>query len=211
MKTIRIIMGVLIAYFLLASCEEANGAQTNYVFPAIGTVQKVTDYAAKTSTIVGILAWAYKTNGQEAYYGSATEYIGTNIITSKTQLDQFIIPGLSNIVLYNFCTNTNPKWDKSKGLVVNALCDISTSSLGLSQDLLWCDKTIQLVKNSDGSWSVPDLSNFSTQLEDSIPFYVPNLQWARVEVGYNGDPSPFEVDDNLYDPTTDPIGSDGYL
>ena len=58
---------------------------------------------------------------------------------------------------------------------------------------------------------MPDLSSFSTQLEDSIPFYIPNLQWARVEIGYNGDPTPFEVDDNLYDPTTDPIGSDGYL
>jgi len=186
--------------------------KTNYVFPPIGTLQKVTDYAVKATTVVLIYSWAYETNGQEIYYGGTTRYILTNVITSKTQLDQqFIVPALSNIVLYNFCTNANPVWDKSKGVVVDVVCDINTLSLGLSQDLLWYYNTIQLINNPDGSWSVPNLSSVSTQLEDSIPFYVPNAQWARMEVGHNGDPDPFEVDDNLYDPGSSPLYSDGYV
>ena len=44
-----------------------------------------------------------------------------------------------------------------------------------------------------------------------MQFYVPNLQWARVEIGYKGDSYPFEVDDEFYDPGSDPIGSNGFL
>jgi hypothetical protein len=185
---------------------------TNYVFPPIGTVQKVTDYAAKATTEVGIYAWAYKTNGQEAGYGSTTMYIRTNVMTSKIQLDQqFIVPGLSNIVLHNFCTNADPVWDKSKGVVIYIGCIISDPNFDLSQDTLWYSDTIQLVKNSDGSWSVPNLSSFSTQLGDPMPFYVPNAKWARMEVGYKGDPNPSEVDDNLYEPGSSPLSSDGFV
>ncbi len=207
------LMGAMMAFviILLASCEEVDGAQTNYVFPAIGTVSNVENYAAKATTDVFVYLWAYKTNSQEVYYGGADGYIGTNIMTSKVQLDQqFIMPEL-NSVINNFCTNTNPVWDKSKGVIVDVVCDINTFSLGLSQDLLWYYNTIQLVKNSDGSWSVPNLSGFSTQLEDSIPFYVPNLQWARVEIGSNGCSSPFEIDDNLYKAGSSLVSSDGYL
>ena len=208
MKTIRIIIGVLIAYFLLASCEKANAANQSvaYAFPtnSLGTTANVENYAAKATRVVLIYVWAYKTNGQEAYYGGTTGYIGTNVITSKTQLDQqFIVPGLS-IMLHNFCTNADPTWDKSKGVIIYVSCIIdifvSPNVVYDSQDLLWYDDTIQLVKNSDGSWSVPNLSNFSTQLGDPMPFYIPNLQWARVEIGSNGCSSPFEIDDNQYKP-----------
>src|ERR1035437_7640439 len=143
MKAIRLTSAILIAIIIvlivfLASCEEADGAQTNFVFPAIGTVQKVTDYAVKATTIVFIFAWAYKTNGQEAVYGGTTGYIGTNIMTSKIQLDQqFIVPGLSNSVLHNFCTNADPVWDKNKGVVITVVCDISDPHSNLSQALLW--------------------------------------------------------------------------
>jgi hypothetical protein len=58
---------------------------------------------------------------------------------------------------------------------------------------------------------LPDLSGFSTQINPDIPLYLPNLQWARYDVGYAGDAQTFEVDDDYYDPTNDPIDSDGFL
>ncbi len=58
---------------------------------------------------------------------------------------------------------------------------------------------------------MPNLSSFSTTLDGYISFYVPNLQWARLEIGYNGDSDPFEVDDELYDSETDPIDDEGFL
>src|ERR1035437_2598016 len=81
----------------------------------------------------------------------------------------------------------------------------------MSQDLLNYVGTIQLIKNPDGSYSVPNLSSFSTQLGDPMPFYVPNLQWSRVEVGYKGDAYPFKVDDNLYNSGSSPLSSDGFV
>jgi hypothetical protein len=217
MKAIRlpaILIAIVVLVVLLASCEEVQ-AQTKtaeFTFPPIGTVQKVTDYVVKATTVVLIYSWAYKTNGQEAYYGGTAGYIGTNIMISKAQLDQqFVVSGLSNVVLYNFCTNADPTWDKSRGVVIYVGCDITKPYIGISQDALWYSGTIQLIKNSDGSYSVPNLSSFSTQLGDPMPIYVPNLQWARVEVGYKGDPYPFEVDDNLYDPGSSPLSSDGFV
>jgi len=201
-----------IAFGMMRAEAQITPPSTNYIFPAIGTLQKVTDYAARATTYVGIFAWAYKTNGQEADYGSMTRYIGTNIMTSKTQLDQqFIVPALSNIAIYNFCTNANPVWDKSKGVIIYIGCIISDPNFDLSQDALWYSDTIQLVKNSDGSWSVPNLSNFSTQLGDPMPFYIPSLQWARVEIGSNGCSFPFEIDDNQYKPGSSLLSSDGFL
>jgi hypothetical protein len=188
-------------------------AQTHvFTFPPIGTLTNVENYAAKATTVVLIFSWAYKTNGQEANYGTTSWAKGTNIVTSKTQFDQqIIVPGLSNIMLYNFCTNTDPTWDKSKGVVVEVVCDIVTPNDDISQPSLWYYDTIQLVNNLDRSWSVPDLSGVSTQLEDRMPFYVPNANWARMEVGYKGDLDPFEVDDNLYDPGSSPLSSDGFV
>ncbi len=209
-------VAILIAFIvLLASHREVKAGPspptTNYVFPAIGTVQKVENYAATATTVVGILIWAYKTNGTEASYSGTTGYIGTNIITSKTQLDQqFIVPELSYAINY-FCTNANSTWNKSKGVIVDIICIISEPNGDASQDLLWYYNTIQLIKNSDGSYSVPNLSGLSTQLEDSIPFYVPNAEWARMEVGDNGVPDPIEVYDNLYDAGSSPLSSDGYV
>jgi hypothetical protein len=65
--------------------------------------------------------------------------------------------------------------------------------------------------NSNGSYTLPDLSSFSTQINPNIPLYLPGLQWARYEIYYAGYDYPLEVDDGLLDPATDPIDSDGFL
>jgi len=186
---------------------------TNYVFPAIGTLQKVTDYAAQNVTVATIFAWAFETNGQEVGYGTTVWYKGTSVVTNKSQLDQqYIVPGLSNIVLYNFCTNANPMYDKSKGMVIYVGCDILTPSGYQSQDLLYYGNSkIQLIKNADGSWSVPNLSAFSTIVNDPMPFYFANVKWVRTEVGNNGNSTPFAVYDNRYTPGSSPLNPDGFV
>jgi hypothetical protein len=173
----------------------------------------VTAYAAQNINVASISARVYETNGQLADYGSTTWAKGNNdVITSKIQLDQqIIVPALGNIVLYNVCTNSNPIWDKSKGVVTTVLCTINEPSGYASQALLWYVGTIQLVKNGDGTYSVPDLSWFSTLVNDPMPFYVPSLKWARFEVGSNGFSSPFEVDDNLYRAGSSPLSSDTFM
>ena len=186
--------------------------KTNYVFPSIGNLSNVTAYAAQNVNDIGISAQAYNTNGQLVGYGNTVWAKGTNVVTSKVQLDQqVIVPALSNIVLYNFCTNSNPIWDKSKGVVITVLCDVDAPNGNTSQALLWYSGTIQLVKNTDGTYSVPDLSWFSTLINDPMPFYVPSLQWARFEVGSNGLSKPFEVYDNLYRSGSSPLSSDTFM
>jgi len=187
-------------------------AQTNvFAFPAIGITQKVTDYGVKNVNIAYIFAWVYGTNGTLYPYGSTVWYASnTNPLLNKIQLDSVFTRGLSNEVLYSVCTNKNPLYDKSKGVVVYVSADIGAGGQE-SQDVFYNYSTIQLIHNPDNSYSVPDLSSFSTVLNDFIPFYVPNLQWARVEIGNKGDSSVFEVDDVLYDPQSNLVGSDGFL
>lgn len=97
----------------------------SYAFPPIGTLQKVTDYAAQNVNTVIFYSWIYETNGQEAYYGGGVWYKETNTIASKIQLDQqFIAPVLSNTVLHSVCTNTNPILDKNGGVIIYIGCDI---------------------------------------------------------------------------------------
>jgi hypothetical protein len=174
-------------------------------------VSNVTDYAVSSVNVITFYLWTYDTNGNESFY-IGTSWGSNDSPTNKYQLDQLIIAPRLSYLLEKVCTNTSPNIDKSRGVFVYVGCDIGNHENGLSQyDLLYTYNNIQLVKNQDGSYSTPDLSGYSTQLGDQIPFYVPNLQWARVEVGYKGDSYPFEVDDQFYDPSSDPIGSDGYL
>ena len=186
-------------------------AQTNFVFPAIGTVSNVTQYAVKNVYFASVLSAVFTTNGSTRPYVSTTWYAEGNPPTNKLQLDQQIIAvGLSNVI-YSVCTNTDISIDKSKGVMTAVVYEESNGNY-FSQPSLYSYNTFQLVKNGNGSYSVPDLSGFSTVLNDQIPFYVPNLQWARVEVGDKGDTYPsIEVDDELLDPASNPIGSDGFL
>ncbi|HEY1718396.1 MAG TPA: hypothetical protein VGH42_08915 [Verrucomicrobiae bacterium] len=62
-------------------------------------------------------------------------------------------------------------------------------------------------KNPDGTYSVPDFSNYSTKLTGTIPFYIPNLKWARVEVSGATN----AVEDTFYNPPSNPIDSTGCL
>lgn len=198
---------------LLASCEKAQSQtkSAEFTFPPIGTVQKVTDYAVRSVNVVTIFVWVYGTNNQQLLYSTPVWYgSSANPLTNKFQLDQQIIAHELTNVLYSICTNMNPIMDKNRDVLVYAGCDIRAGG-SISYDNLYAYQTNQLVKNSNGTYSVPDLSSFSTTLNSSIPFYVPNLLWARAEVGYKGDSYPFEVDDELLDPESNPIGSDGFL
>ena len=67
-----------------------------------------------------------------------------------------------------------------------------------------------LVKNGT-NYSLPDVSGLTTQINSQIPLYLPNLQWARYEIGNTGNQNPFEVDDERLNPSSDPIDSDGFL
>ena len=196
-----ILIAIVVLVVVLASCEKAQAQTSNsaFTFPPIGTLQRVTDYAVRSINGIALFTWTYDTNNQQHPY-SASSWQGSsaNPLTNKFQLDQQIIaPELTNM-LYSICTNTNPTIDKSRGVLIDVGC-IMIAGGNLSYDNFSAFQTNQLVNNSDRSYGVPDLSSFSTTLADSISFYVPNLQWARIEVGYKGESYPFEVNDELYD------------
>ncbi|MDE2188203.1 MAG: hypothetical protein KGJ35_00535 [Patescibacteria group bacterium] len=180
-------------------------------FPPIGTFNIVAQSEVRQVFSITVTGLAYKTNGVQYFYGYSTYYVGLIPLTSKYQLDHQILPvGISNVINM-ICTNTDPMIDKSRGVQISAGCTESTGS-SESQPSLTYDNSFLLVSNNDGTYSVPDLSSVSTVLNDTLPFNISGLQWARSEISYSWDPvDPFEVDDVLYDPTTDPIGSDGFL
>jgi hypothetical protein len=185
---------------------------TAFTFPPIGTYSNVLNYAAAHVNLITLTVWVWNTNNAawKAYFVSAWYASATNYVTSKTQMDQQIIAaGITNVVS-QVITNTNPTIDKSKGVLIYTTCGFQTNS-ATSYETLDAYEVISLPKNPDGSYGMPDLASFSTTLSDYISFYVPNLQWARLEIGDKGNTDPFEVDDELYNPGTDPIDSAGFL
>ena len=126
-------------------------------------------------------------------------------------MDQFIaVQTISNVLCF-IATNTSTSLDKSRGVLVEVDCFMVQDGQD-SQDVFSYTNAIQLTENVSGTYSVPDLSGFSTSLASSIPFYVPApFTWARVEVGYDGNSTPFEIDDQFYSPANNPIASDGYI
>src|ERR1035437_4906556 len=175
-------------------------AQTNaFTFPPIGTVQKVTDYAVAHANVIGLEVFVWNTNGSwKAYFGGVWYASATNYVINKTQMDQQIIATQITNVISQILTNTDSSINKSKGVLIDANCSFNANGHTSYQNLT-AYEVIPLPKNPDGSYGIPDLSSFSTTLADSISFYVPNLQWARVEAGYNGDEYPFQIDGNQFD------------
>ena len=178
----------------------------------IGTYSNVLNYAVAHVNVIVLDVFVWNTNNAswKAYYVQVWYASATNYVTSKTQMDQQIIATQITNVVSQIITNTNPTIDKSKGVLIYTTCNYNTNS-STSYENLDAYEVIPLPKNTDGSYGMPNLSSFSTTLADYISFYVPNLQWARLEIGYKGDTDPFEVDDELYDPGTDPIDSAGFL
>jgi len=202
---------------LLASYEEAKGQAVSNPPPKtnilqIGTYSNVLNYAVAHVNVIslGVFVWNTDNASWKAYYGQVWYASATNYVTSKVQMDQQIIATQITNVISQIITNTNPTIDKSKGVLIYAACNFNTNST-TSYENLDAYEVIPLPKNPDGSYGMPDLSSFSTTLADYISFYVPSLQWARLEIGFKGDLNPFEVDDGLYDPVSNPIDSEGFI
>ena len=184
-----------------ASCEKAKAVITppTYVFPtnSIGTVKRLETRRQRSVNDFGFYIWKYDTNGVESFYRGVT-YESNATPTNKYQLDKLIIvPDLASQLNW-ICTNTDPNIDKSRGVFVEVLCQTDLVE-SIDEPNLYSYNTFQFIKNTDGSYSVPDLSGYSTELNSVVPFYISNLKWARVEVGDNGDSYPFEVDNILYE------------
>ena len=189
-------------------------AITNVDFPAIGTPEKLEAFAVKTVNRIFTFAWAYKTNGQLVGFATSTWYgsFGQSPyiygpFTNKTQLDQQCVSNI-DIFLSMLITNTDPSIDKSQGLTIYVPCKAYSGLPSLNT--FYSYYTRYHLAESNGTYSLPNLSGFSTQLNSDIPLYIPDLQWARYEIGFIGDDYPSIVDDNLYEPPG-PIDSEGFL
>ena len=188
-------------------------AQTNtFTFLPIGTYSNVLNYAVSHVNVIGLDVFVWNTNNAswKAYYVQVWYASATNYVINKTQMDQQIIAAQITNVVSQIITNTNPTIDKSNGVLIYAACNFNTNGSTSYKNFV-AYEIIPLPKNPDGIYGMPDLSSFSTTLANYISFYVPNLQWARVEIGYKGDAYPFEVDDELLGPGSNPIDNEGFL
>jgi hypothetical protein len=186
---------------------------TNVDFPAIGTPEKLEAFAVHTVDLIIVWSWYYDTNGNLEPFHSVqwnkTQFKYTyGPLTNKTELDDTCRDGIT-ISLNDLVTNTDPDINKDQGLYVYVSCDAYNGHPAF--DTFYAYYThLYLVKNGN-TYSLPDLSGLSPQINNNIPLYIPNLQWARYEIGNTGNQNPFEVDDERLNPSTDPIGSDGFL
>lgn len=223
-KVIRGFVALVVALVALsATC--VKGQQNSVTPPStpflIGTPELVESNAVSKVNWVGVYVWAYKTNGQFVPYASGS-WQNTNFphraqsppyFTNKAHLDNFIVDQLKSI-MGRFLTDTNQMLhsDKSRGIAAYIRSSMIVNGFADSLDIFTTPGYYYIKPDgTNGNYTVPSLPDFSLKLNESVPFYIPGLQWARLEIGFYGDPFPFEVDDWRLDPATDPIGSDGFL
>ena len=125
-------------------------------------------------------------------------------------MDQVVIANLLSNILSNLLANTNPNINKDRGISVAVDC--STAAGGNLSKGSFGTPYIYITPNKIGGvYSVPDLSWFKTTMKSDLPIYIPGTSWVRMEIGYWGDPFPFEVYDRRLDPSTDILRSDGFI
>jgi hypothetical protein len=205
-------MSVLFALAFVVFAPQANSQTGSFTFPAIGTPAKVEAAAVASVNRVFLYNSVFKTDGTKVFVGGPEWYRqASSQVTNKIQLDALTGLLITNS-LKSLATSADSSIDKSRGMLIEVDCFIDAED-DSSQDVYYLNEELfNLVKNSDGSYSVPDVSGVSTEINDPIPFYIPNVQWARAEISYAGDSSgAFEIDDDLYDPGTSPLQSDGFV
>jgi hypothetical protein len=208
-----------LAVFLtaVAIAAQADGPISNGVVPPedtpfpIGTTDKVMKYAVEKVNAIVVFAWVVDTNCQVIPYSSSGWDAGNNILTNKLQMDQTIVVPQLRSILTEILADTDPKIDKSYGLIAFVDCFMETSDE--STDSIFDTPSYVYIKPavSNSTYVVPDLSWFSTTIARAIPFSITNLDWARVEISFPGSQYPFEIQDRRLDAVTDPISSDGFL
>ncbi|MFA6404448.1 MAG: hypothetical protein WCW03_00350 [Candidatus Paceibacterota bacterium] len=203
------ISSLIVAVFLIATntliAQHAVGEVPSLPF---GNMAKVEQYAVSNVYVIGIWTYYFNTNGSWKGYMTSGMYPSTPM-TNKVQMDQIIATQLSNI-LSNLLANANPIINKDMGIKVYVQCRMA-ANWQLAQ-ASFATPYIYITPNKVGGvYSVPDLSWFKTTMASDLPMYIPGTSWVRMEIGYWGDPFPFEVDDRRLDPSTDILHSDGFI
>ncbi|MFA6404717.1 MAG: hypothetical protein WCW03_01840 [Candidatus Paceibacterota bacterium] len=173
-----------------------------------GSMQKVESYAVSNVYVIGIWTWYFnRTNNTWKPYMTSTRY--PSYLANKLQMDQETIATKLSNILSNLLSNTNSSIVKDMGIKAYVQCCMR----GNGQSAISFDTSyIYITPNKVGGvYSVPNLSWFKTTMKSDLPVYIPGTTWVRMEIGYWGDPFPFEVFDRRLDPSTDILRSDGFV
>jgi hypothetical protein len=163
------ILAVAISMFLLTPC--AGGELTNRL--EYGSVEAVTAYAIPLVDTTGLAVYQIQTNGDVLYFAN----IGVNKtahFNSKQELDQWfqngLQKGLQNIL-------TSPEGDRTRTYKVFAV----VFNWDMLYTLFEYYKEFNLVC-MNGQYSTPDFSQAKMELGIKIPYRVPKIKFAILEV-----------------------------
>lgn len=185
---------------------KAGGQITSLPF---GSMERVETYAVSNVYVIDIWSWYFNnTNNTWKPFMTSGWYI-TLPLTNKLQMDTAIASKLSNI-LNTLIVHTNQSIRKDSGISVYVDCSMGGN--GKSATSFETPNYIDIAPTIvSGVYGIPNLSWFSTTMNDKVPFYIPNLKWARLEIENMDDPNAFEVDDNRIKGSTNVIASDGFM
>ena len=208
MKTTRNLVAILLVAFASLFATNAGGQQITSL--PLGTMEKVEQYAVSNVYIIIIWTWYYNnTNNIYKPFVNSGWYAQSSL-TNKLQMDTIIAKELASI-LNTLLISTNQSINKDKGLEVYVDCSVGANGNLSSASFNTPAYVFIVPTKTNGMYSIPDLSWFKTQICPTVPFYIPKLKWARLEIGHTGSPDSFDVRDERIDPLMDILHSDGFM
>ena len=205
------INSLIVAIFMIATnalfAQNAVGEVPSLPF---GSMEKVEGYAVKSVNRIIIFTWYFNNTNNSWRPFMNSGWYAPSPLTNKVQMDQIIIATKLSYILSNLLARTDQHIEKSMGIRVYVDCSLAAGG-NLSQASFKTPLVYITPNKVSGVYSVPDLSWFKTTMSSDLPIYIPGTTWVRMEIGYWGDPFPFEILDRRLDPSTDILRSDGFL
>jgi hypothetical protein len=189
---------VLLCPTCIAFSATAEGAIPG--FPSWGSTNSIKNYCVTNIQELWIDIWS----SNSVHMGSATD--GGLVFTNKEALDALFskeLIGAANGAV----TNTYPTVNKSQPFKVVAVAVRHDPIHNLDHAYFSVPGSLFTLINSNGVYSLPDLSGITLTFSLRTPFYVSNLKWARMETYLKGN----GVDSNsfgLYDVRDPRLSSD---
>ena len=209
MKTTRNLVAILLVAFASLFAINAGGQVSSFPFP-IGTPQIVESNAVSNVSAIFFWAWYCNTNGIYKTYSVPSPWYVLSPLASKYEMDQTVIASKLSNILNSIAISTNINIDKSKAVEIFVACrmeaNVNLATASFSTPYVYISLLF-----TNGVYSIPDLSWFKTQICPTVPFYIPKLKWARLEIGHTGSPDSFDVRDERIDPLMDILHSDGFM
>jgi len=185
---------LFVVAFLSANAGGGSATSTNFAgFVGFGSVSNAINlYALPKSIAMVVNVYQYTPEGDSIQVKRG--WSGNIGFETKGALDAFF---RQQVCLVAQGALTNVLVDKDEIFRIYGKTFGGSQNLGIL-NYLYCYHEFNLVKNPNGSYSLPDFSSLEMGLATTMLWEVQGLEWGRVEVSYASSGAVFQEEDSRY-------------